>query len=197
MTDYAILNEAGNAIQQIGNLSVLFPGVKFPANGPDSQWLTEARAYLVKRTLPHDAAAERLVAVEPFIAAPGDVRAVAIEPFTLAELKANKRTDLRRRFQQERDKGVTVNGDLIATTHAARQELAALSETIGGGSQKAVTRAGERVVLNKAAVDALLAAVDAHHAACNAREYDLDAAIESAADKAALDAVDITSEWPE
>lgn len=198
MTDYAILNEAGDAIEQIGRLSELFPGVKFPAGGPDSQWLTERNACLIKRTLSYDVSTERLVTVDPFIAAPGDVRAVVVEPFTLAELKANKRTDLRRRFQQERDKGVLVNGDLIATTHQARLELAALVEnlTANGGTQKGVTRSGKRVVFDLATTTALLAAVDAHHAACNAVEYDFDAAIDAAADKAAIDAIDISVGWP-
>lgn len=198
MTDYAILNQAGDAIEQTGRLSTLFPGVKFPLSGPDAAWLTERRAYQVKTSMDYDADTERLVIVPPYIAGPGDVRSVQIEQLTLDETKARKITALSAEFTARRNAGVTVSGNLYATTNDGHQELKALKERLDrvGGTQKAVTRAGDKIDANAAQATAIFNAVDDYIAACWTREYDLRVEIDAAADKAAIDAIDISVGWP-
>lgn len=196
---YATLNEAENAVVQSGTLQELFPQSSFPKSGPSAEWMAENRTYPVQMSVSYDPASERLVVVSPFIAGPGDVRAVQVEQLSLNDLKQAKRAELRQRFTLERDKGVTVNGDLIATTHQARLELAALVEnlTVSGGTQKGVTRSGKRIIFDLSTATAALAAVDAHHATCNATEYDLDAEIDAATTKEELEAIDLSVGWPE
>ncbi len=125
------------------------------------------------------------------------------EPFALQEWPLEQaRTAVKRRITEDqyhpaRDKGVTVNGDLIATTNDARQELAAAVEkTAGGGTQKAVTRSGVPINLDTAGYAAVLAVVDAHRAACNDREHDLYILADAAATVADLRAIDIEAGWP-
>lgn len=204
MADKYVILDGGGSVVAAGSCREVFPGVKPAASGPDAAFLASRNAHLLHGAPSYDPETHKPVSTAPYL--DGDTwRNETLASLTEQEIadrldthKQKKRTALRSKFAQERDKGVLVNGDLIATTHAARIELAALVDnmTANGGTQKGVTRAGKRVVFDLATTTALLAAVDAHHAACNAREYDLDEAIEAAAEKAALDAIDISTGWP-
>ena len=198
MTDYAVLNQAEDEIESVGRLSTLFPSVKFPASGPSEDWLIERNTYQVKTSIDYDANTERLVIVPPYIAGPGDVRSVQIEQLTFSEIKSRKLVALSVQFKQKRDSGVVVSGYLFSTTNDGHQELKALKERLDrvGGTQKAITRAGDMIEADATQATAIFTAVDDYIAACWSREYDLRVEINAATDVTELEAIDITSGWP-
>jgi hypothetical protein len=80
----------------------------------------------------------------------------------------------------------------VATIHDAVVELTRAKVVMGAeGSMGVVNRAKIPVTLTPAGADAMLAAIDAHVAACQQTEHDLYVAIAAAENNAALDLVDI------
>jgi hypothetical protein len=112
--------------------------------------------------------------------------------------KQNKLAELSSEFSVRRNSGVTVSGHLFATTNDGHQELKALKDRLDrvGGTQKAVTRAGDMIEADATQATAIFIAVDDYIAACWSREYDLRVAINAAANATELKAIDITSGWP-
>lgn len=76
-----------NAIEQIGDMSVLFPNVSFPPSGPEAEWMEENGLVPVTYWKPYDHATEKLASVEPYIEG-GNVFAVEVEPLTADEIAA-------------------------------------------------------------------------------------------------------------
>jgi len=81
----AIVNDG--AIEQTGDLSVLFPNVSFPASGPSSEWMAENNLVPVTYFKAHDAATQKLVSCEAYLEG-GDVYAVTVESLSADELAA-------------------------------------------------------------------------------------------------------------
>ena len=96
--------------------------------------------------------------------------------------------------KQKRNAGVTINGMHIATGPDGRSLLFGAIQG-GKASRKIVTKTG-RAVLTKVQIEALATAVDNYLQAVFDNQYDLEEAIEAAADQAALDAIDINAGWP-
>lgn len=125
----------------------------------------------------------------------------SVEDIPLADAKALHKVAATARFRVVRDGGVdlTVGEDtvVLATTHEARIEIKTLVERLSGeDTQKGVTRSGALIAFTETLAVSALAAIDDHHAAANAREYDLHDAIDGCADVDAVRAVDIASGWP-
>jgi hypothetical protein len=122
---------------------------------------------------------------------------------SVADRKTEMKSALRSEFAARKAAGKTITIDstdiAFATDDSAHQQLKALSDRLAseGGTQKAVTRSGARINVTAAQAAAVFSAIDDYQAACWTREYDLDAAIDAAADHAALDAIDVTAGWPE
>jgi hypothetical protein len=76
-----------DAIEQIGELSVLFSNVSFPVTGPEPEWMAEQGIAPVTYFKPYDQAAEKLVSVDPYLEA-GEVYAVKVEPLAEDEIAA-------------------------------------------------------------------------------------------------------------
>lgn len=76
-----------NAIEQTGDLSVLFANVSFPPSGPEAEWMGEQGIVPVTYWKPHDHATEKLVNVDPYIEDDG-VFAVEVQPLTEEEIAA-------------------------------------------------------------------------------------------------------------
>lgn len=74
-----------NAIEQMGELSWLFPNVSFPPSGPEAEWMDENNLVPVTYWKAHDAATEKLVNVEPYIEG-GNVFAVEVQPLAEEEI---------------------------------------------------------------------------------------------------------------
>lgn len=125
-----------------------------------------------------------------------------VQDFALEDAKAAHKVAATTQFRFHRDAGIDLDlgagAFVVATTHDARQELAAVAARLAssGGTQAAVTRGGLAVQISAAAAAAMLAAVDDHHAAVNAREYALYEAIDAAEDVAAVRAIDVAAGWP-
>jgi hypothetical protein len=87
----------------------------------------------------------------------------------------------------------------LATSHDAFVEIQAMHAmlTESGGTQAAVTRAGDVVTWTTELAAAALNAVRAHHAAANAREAALCASLKSAETVSAVNAIDLDTGWPE
>lgn len=205
MEIYAIISVDGSVIEEVGPLRKLFPTVKFPASGPSAEWLSERYTFRVSGAVDYDPKTERLVSVEPFIAGPGDVRSVQVVALTAEEIaaafdakKQDRIATLSAEFSSRRNAGVTVSGNVYATTNDGHQELKALKERLDrvGGTQKAVTRAGDFIEADATQATAIFTAVDDYIAACWTREYVLRVEIIAATDAAELEAIDITSGWP-
>ena len=81
----AIVNNG--AIEQTGDLPVLFPNVSFPASGPSSEWMAENNLVPVTYFKAHDAATQKLVSCEAYLEG-GDVYAVTVESLSEDELTA-------------------------------------------------------------------------------------------------------------
>ena len=81
----AIVNNG--AIEQTGDLSVLFPNVSFPASGPSSEWMAENNLVPVTYFKAHDAATQKLVSCEAYLEG-GSVYAVTVESLSADELAA-------------------------------------------------------------------------------------------------------------
>lgn len=211
----AVLNEAGDGIVATGGLRELFPGVNFARGGPSPAWRAANRCFpVLVRLRPgadYDPETEKTVPVAPFILAPGDVRAVIVEPLSADELaaalevaRANAKSVVQSEFVRRRDGGLDLDVDgqgtivRFATDAAAYQELDALVRRLGrkGGTQKARTRSGAVIEPDLATATAVFEAVDDHIAACWAREAELAAAIDAATSKAEIAAIDISSGWP-
>ena len=79
----AILNN--DAIEQTGELSVLFPNVSFPASGPTPEWMAENGIVPVTYFKPHDRNAEKLVSANPYLEG-GEVFAVTVEALSDEEI---------------------------------------------------------------------------------------------------------------
>jgi len=79
----AIVNDG--AIEQTGDLSVLFPNVSFPASGPSSEWMAENNLVPVTYFKLHDAATQKLVSCEAYLEG-DDVFAVTVESLSDEEL---------------------------------------------------------------------------------------------------------------
>lgn len=205
MVDKYVILDRGGSVVATGSFREIFPGVKPAASGPDAAFLTNRNAYLLHGAPSYDPETHKPVSTAPYL--DGDMwRNETLASLTEQEIadrldtyKQNKRAALRSKFSQERDKGTLINDNLISTTHQARLELAALVEnlTVNGGTQKGVTRSGKRIIFDLSTATAALAAVDAHHAICNATEYDLDAEIDAATTKEELEAIDLSVGWPE
>ena len=73
------------AIEQTGDLSVLFPNVSFPASGPSSEWMAENNLVPVTYFKLHDAATQKLVSCEAYLEG-DDVFAVTVESLSDEEL---------------------------------------------------------------------------------------------------------------
>lgn len=119
----------------------------------------------------------------------------------LDQAKDRHKTAVTQQFREARDGGVDITvGETtikMATTHDARTEIKALTERLTGeDTQNGVTRAGTLVQFNVALAGLALAAIDDHHAAANAREYELYGEIEAAADMAAVRLIDVSTGWP-
>lgn len=87
---------------------------------------------------------------------------------------------------------------VIATSHEARQEIAAArAKTADGTIIPAVTRSGEAIEIEEQTAIAMLEAVDAHRAAAMKAEYDLTVEINAATTLDQLRAIDIEgAAWP-
>jgi len=132
-----------------------------------------------------------------------DAKSVAvtyqIEPLALADRKAAMRAATRSRYAQEADGGTTATlapgvTVAVATTTAPVTRLTRALEYMTAeslSSMKVVTTAGVPVDLTPAVAGAMLAAVDAHVASCEETQNLLVAAIQAAANHAALDLIDI------
>lgn len=98
----AIVNN--DTIEQTGELSVLFPNVSFPPNGPEAEWMAANNVMQVNYFKPHDRNTEKLVSAEPYLE-DGSVYAMTVEPLTADEIAAsndsqwaNVRADRNRRL---------------------------------------------------------------------------------------------------
>jgi hypothetical protein len=83
----AIVNNG--AIEQTGDLYVLFANVSFPASGPDAEWMAENNLVPVTYFKAHDAATQKLVSCEAYLEG-GDVYAVTVESLSADELTAKE-----------------------------------------------------------------------------------------------------------
>jgi hypothetical protein len=81
----AIVNNG--AIEQTGDLYVLFANVSFPASGPSAEWMAENNLVPVTYFKAHDAATQKLVSCEAYLEG-GDVYAVTVESLSADELTA-------------------------------------------------------------------------------------------------------------
>jgi hypothetical protein len=81
----AIVNNG--AIEQTGDLYVLFANVSFPASGPSAEWMAENNLVPVTYFKAHDAATQKLVSCEAYLEG-GDVYAVNVESLSADELTA-------------------------------------------------------------------------------------------------------------
>jgi len=81
----AIVNNG--SIEQIGQLSVLFPNVSFPASGPSDEWMAENNLVPVTYFKAYDAATQKLVSCEAYLE-DGAVYAVNVESLSADELAA-------------------------------------------------------------------------------------------------------------
>jgi hypothetical protein len=81
----AIVNNG--AIEQTGDLYVLFANVSFPASGPSVEWMAENNLVPVTYFKAHDAATQKLVSCEAYLEG-GDVYAVTVESLSDDELTA-------------------------------------------------------------------------------------------------------------
>ena len=124
--------------------------------------------------------------------------ALEIDSGMLAQLLPRKKAELITEVstiaKQKRNAGVTINGLHIATGPDGRSLLFGAIQG-GKASRKIVTKTG-RAVLTKVQIEALATAVDNYLQAVFDNQYDLEEAIEAAADQAALDAIDINAGWP-
>lgn len=205
---YLITDEGGSPVAT-GTFRDLFAGVKAAVGGPDADFLASRRAHVLHGAPSYDPDTHYPEASAPYL--DGETwRNETLTAYTEAELaaravtalaaaKAVKREALSAEFHARREAGVLVGGDRYATSNDGHQELKALVERLAskGGTQKAKTRAGKLINLTLAQAEAIFAAVDDYIAACWTREYDLDAAITAATTKAEVDAIDITTGWPE
>ena len=118
----------------------------------------------------------------------------------LAERKAEMRVEATAKFGLERDKGTTVGGALISTTHAAVLEISQALELINStdptGTINVVTRANVLLTLTASNTPAILAAMRAHVKACQEREHAIHTAINDAVDHDDLDDINISTGWP-
>lgn len=76
-----------DAIEQTGELSVLFPNVSFPASGPEPEWMEEQGIVPVTYFKPYESLTHKLTPVEPYLEN-GEVFAVTVEPLTEEEIAA-------------------------------------------------------------------------------------------------------------
>lgn len=81
----AIVNNG--AIEQTGDLYVLFPNVSFPSSGPEAEWMAENNLVPVTYFKAHDAATQKLVPCEAYLEG-SDVYAVNVEILSADELTA-------------------------------------------------------------------------------------------------------------
>jgi hypothetical protein len=118
----------------------------------------------------------------------------------LAERKAEMRVEATAKFGVERDKGTTVGGALISTTHAAVLEISQALELINStdptGTINVVTRANVLLTLTASNTPAILTAMRAHVKACQEREHAIHTAINDAVDHDDLDDINISTGWP-
>jgi len=120
----------------------------------------------------------------------------------LAELKSEKQEAIRALRWQRETGGIVVGGVPIRTDEKSQAKLNGAVSLFGLdpamteiSSWEAVP--GVFVSLSKAQIDGIAVAVGAHVQACFNRSRVLSEAVAAAADKAALDAIDITAGWPE
>lgn len=81
----AIVNNG--SIEQIGQLSVLFPNTSFPASGPSDEWMAENNIVPVSYFKAYDAATQKLVSCDPYLE-DGAVYAVSVADLSADELAA-------------------------------------------------------------------------------------------------------------
>ncbi len=118
----------------------------------------------------------------------------------LAEAQAERLAALAERRWQAETAGITVAGIPVSTDRESQGLItgAALAATLDGDYAVTwKTPGGAFVTLTAPQILAVAQGVRAHVQACFDREAVLAAVIAAAADLAALDAVDIESEWPE
>ena len=112
----AIVNNG--AIEQTGDLSVLFPNVSFPASGPSSEWMAENNLVPVTYFKAYDVATQKLVSCEAYIEG-GNVFAVTVENLSADELtakdEATKAGNRNVRNQKLRDTDWTQLPDVLLT----------------------------------------------------------------------------------
>lgn len=113
---------------------------------------------------------------------------------SLVEQKTRRIDHLRVVTKEKRDAGVTVNGLHVATDADGRSLIIGARQG-GKPSRKIVTKTG-RAILTKIQVEELATAVDDYLQSVFDNQYDLEEAIEAAADQTALDAIDINAGWP-
>lgn len=78
----------GNNVVEVADYRNLFPGVSFPAGGPDATWLSENSCMGVTMWKSFDRDIERLVSTAPYIE-DNRVFTVDVEPLSEKELAAN------------------------------------------------------------------------------------------------------------
>ncbi|CAK0767744.1 hypothetical protein CCP4SC76_4860002 [Gammaproteobacteria bacterium] len=71
----------------IGESSSLFPGVSFPAVGPDQDWLTENNAHIVVSFIQHDPLTHKLAPSDPYLLSSGEVCNVSLMALNSEEIR--------------------------------------------------------------------------------------------------------------
>lgn len=119
----------------------------------------------------------------------------------VADLIASKLAGLNEVFREHADAGTVVDGQTIATTHPAVQEIREAHDSMVDGAivppQKALTRSGVVLEIDIPTAAALLTAVRLHRAACQSNEAKHATAIQAFTRAEEVFGYDITTGWPE
>lgn len=114
---------------------------------------------------------------------------------SLPALKASKKAAVTALRKSKELLPVTIGGVTLDPHNGPLMRL--IGAKVGNkASRKFVTESGQRITATEVQFDALFTGVDNHLQALSDREYDLHEAIDAAADKAALDVIDINVGWP-
>ena len=118
----------------------------------------------------------------------------------VAELIKTKLAGLNEVFRQHADAGTVVDGETIATTHPAVQEIREVHDSLVDETieppQKALTRSGVVLDIDIPTAAALLSAVRTHRSSCQANEATHATAIHLLTTAEEVFGYDITTGWP-
>ncbi|MDP3494623.1 MAG: DUF4376 domain-containing protein [Hyphomonadaceae bacterium] len=200
---YALILDSGAVEIVPGHGFTDANGVQHPADWHET-WSPQKKTALGLRVVaePAPAAAdERVTGTEVKIVNGSPVRVNVVEAVPLADLKAAKLEAIRARRRVAENAGVTVGGVRVRTDETTQAKITGalmlfqLNDKLVSLDWEATPSAF--VTLDQPTLQAIGLAIGAHVQACFTRSRELSEAVTAARDLAALDAVDVSTGWPE